>query len=74
MSGAALAACRVFALLLAVLPSVACAQDSPVDLLFSRPHLSPLPAGADASKSLPEMASLWGSKRNGQASARPRSE
>lgn len=47
MSGAALAACRVFALLLAVLPSVACAQDSPVDLLFSRPHLSPLPAGAE---------------------------
>src|SRR5699024_2400816 len=24
-----------------------CAQDSPVDLLFSRPHLSPLPAGAE---------------------------
>ena len=37
-------------------------------------HEGQLPSGADASKSQPEMASLWGSKRNGQASARPRSE
>ena len=37
-------------------------------------HKAQLPSGADASKSLPAMASLWGSKRNGQASARPRSE
>ena len=33
-----------------------------------------LPSGADASKSLPEMSSLWGSKRSGQARARSRSE
>jgi acylglycerol lipase len=37
-------------------------------------HEAPLPSGADASKSQPEMAGLWGSKRSGQASARPRSE
>ena len=37
-------------------------------------HEGQLPSGADASISLPEMASLWGSKRRGQASARPRSE
>jgi len=33
-----------------------------------------LPSGADASKSLPEMSNLWGSKRSGQARARSRSE
>ncbi len=37
-------------------------------------HEAQLPSGADASKSQPEMASLWGSKRSGQASARSRSE
>lgn len=33
-----------------------------------------LPSGADASKSLPEMSNLWGSKRSGKARARSRSE
>ncbi len=37
-------------------------------------HETQLPSGADASKSQPAMASLWGSKRSGQASARSRSE
>ena len=37
-------------------------------------HDAPLPSGADASKSQPEMAVLWGSKRSGQASVTPRSE
>ena len=37
-------------------------------------HEGQLPSGADASISLPKMASLWGSKRRGQASTRPRSE
>jgi len=37
-------------------------------------HEALLPSGADASQSLPAMASLWGSKRSGQASARTRSE
>jgi alpha-beta hydrolase superfamily lysophospholipase len=37
-------------------------------------HEGQLPSGADASKSLPEMSSLWGSKRSSRASARSRSE
>ena len=37
-------------------------------------HEAQLPSGADASKSQPEISSLWGSKRSGQASVRPRSE
>lgn len=59
MSGQAFAFvfCRAMAVLLAMAPWSAQAQDAPADILFARPHLSGVPSGAELTYRLERLPS-----------------